>query len=447
MLKTKRLIAWSASAVVLVAVGWVGHRVFQSQGHDPQPPIAGVPIDFQGDRLARGEYLTRAADCVACHTAPGGAAFAGGRAFKLPFGTVYATNLTPDPETGLGTWSDDAFVAAVRQGVGAQGHLYPAMPYTSYAAMSRDDVLAIKAYLGSLDPVQQPTPHNTLSFPFNQRWGMQFWDVAFFDGKRFEPQSEWSNSENRGAYLATALGHCGECHTPRNVGFAMKSQAYLSGAEIEGWKAYNTTSDAAYGIGGWSDEQLTGYLSRGHAPGRSSAAGPMAEVIEHSLQHMTPGDIRDLVSYLRRITPDQGDTAQGVSVTLKSSAVNTSSAVLPGASSLPENLRGQRLFEGDCAGCHQWNGSGRQTPYASLAGSRAVNDPSGHALMQVVLNGTSLEVQGRKQMMPGFGATYSDADVAAVTNYVLAHFGDKQGQVDAQAVSSAREASSSASQN
>lgn len=317
------------------------------------------------------------------------------------------------------------------------------MPYTSYAAMSSDDVLAIKAYLFSLAPVHQPTPANTLSFPFNQRWGMTFWDIAFFNGKRFEASTAWSPAENRGGYLATALGHCGECHTPRNIGFAMKSRDYLSGAEIEGWKAYNTTGDAAYGIGGWSDEQLTGYLSRGHAPGRSSAAGPMAEVIEHSLQYLTPDDIHSLVRYLRRIAPDQGDPAQGVSVTLESAAVKASSAVLPGGPAIAENQRGQRLFDGDCAGCHQWNGSGRQTPYASLAGSRAVNDPSGHALMQVILNGTTLEVQGRKQLMPGFGSTYSDADVAAVSNYVLAHFGDKPGQVSAEAVNAARSASGS----
>jgi mono/diheme cytochrome c family protein len=443
ILKTKRVIAWSVGAAVLVTAGWAGYRILQPHGEEPQPPVAGVPADFQGDQLARGEYITRAADCVACHTTRGGTPFAGGRAFALPFGTVYATNLTPDPETGLGKWSDDAFVDAVRQGKGSNGHLYPAMPYTSYAAMSRDDVLAIKAYLDSLEPVHQPTPSNTLSFPFNQRWGMTFWDIAFFNGQRFKPTPDWSPAENRGAYLATALGHCGECHTPRNVGFAMKSQAYLSGAEIEGWKAYNTTGDAAYGIGGWSDEQLTGYLSRGHAPGRSSAAGPMAEVIEHSLQHLTPDDIQSLVRYMRRIAPDQGDVAQGVSVTLESPAIKASSAVLPGASSASDNQRGQRLFDGDCAGCHQWNGVGRQTPYASLAGSRAVNDPSGHALIQVVLNGTTLEVQGRKQLMPGFGSTYSDADIAAVTNYVLAHFGDKQGQVTADTVQHARAAVSS----
>ncbi|WP_231602667.1 cytochrome c [Herbaspirillum chlorophenolicum] len=386
--------------------------------------------------MSRGEYLARAADCIACHTARGGKPYAGGRAFHLPFGTIYATNLTPDEETGLGKWSDEAFIRAVRQGVGSQGHLYPAMPYTSYAAMSRDDVLAIKKYLSTLEPVKQAPPATTLSFPFNQRWGMEAWNLVFFREKRFVTNESEGTLWNRGAYLATALGHCGECHTPRNAGFAMKSKDYLSGAEIEGWKAYNTTQDQAYGIGAWSDEQLRGYLSTGHAPGRSSAAGPMAEVVEHSLQYMTPSDINSLVAYMRQVAPATGERQE--TVNLQPVGATASNAVLPAASQRVENLRGKQLFAADCAGCHQWNGAGRQSQYASLVGSRAVNDPTGTALTQVILKGTSIRIGGQVHQMPGFGSAYSDADVAAVANYVVEHFGDKEGSVTAEAVRSKR---------
>lgn len=434
-MKFSKFVAGAAGIVVIAAVGFVGYRLLLPAGPEPSPPIAGPATDLP-DGMSRGEYLTKAADCVACHTAKGGTPFAGGRPFQLPFGTIYATNLTPDDATGIGQWTDDEFVAAVREGVGSEGHLYPAMPYTSYTGMSRDDVLAIKSYLETLMPVRQETPENSLSFPFNQRWGMSFWNLVFFDQQRFSPVAEQDDTWNRGAYLAGPLGHCGECHTPRNIGFAMQSHDYLAGTEVQGWKAYNTTSDSLYGIGSWSDEQLRSYLSRGHAPGRSSASGPMAEVVENSLQYLTPDDIDALATYLRSVEPENGDN--NVEVNLNPAAVSASNAVLPSDDAPVEDPHGRRLFEGDCAGCHQWNGVGRQTDYASLGGSRSVNDPSGMALVQVLLHGTSIEIGGAEQRMPGFSNTYSDSDIAAVANYVLAHFGDKDGEVTADQVAESR---------
>lgn len=435
-MKIRRIIGCAALAVAAAAAAVAGHAWLTPAGPEPQSPVAGTPADLPST-VVRGEYLAKAADCVACHTAVGGTPFAGGRPFRLPFGTLYATNLTPDKDTGIGNWTDDAFVRAVRAGVGSHGNLYPAMPYTSYAQLSRDDVLAIKQYLDTLPPVRQAPPPNALSFPFDQRWGMAAWNLVFFRERRFTPDPAKSVEWNRGAYLATALGHCGECHTPRNAGFAMKSRDYLSGADIEGWKAYNTTSDQSYGIGAWTDAQVTQYLSLGHAPGRSSASGPMADVVEHSLQYLTPGDIAALVAYLRSVAPATG--ANGATIELDPSAARVSNAVLPGSASVGQGLaRGQRLFAGDCAGCHQWNGAGRQTEYASLAGSHAVNDPSGAALVQVLLHGTSLTVGGRTQQMPGFGGAYSDSDVAAVANFVLSHFGSKQGTVTAEQVRAQR---------
>jgi mono/diheme cytochrome c family protein len=436
--KVRRIIGYAALAIVLAAAVQLARVWLAPAGPEPQPPIAGTPADLPA-AVAHGEYLAKAADCVACHTAVGGTPYAGGRPFKLPFGTIYSTNLTPDQDTGIGRWSDDAFVAAVRAGEGSHGRLYPAMPYTSYAQMSRDDVLAIKQYLMTLQPVSAAPPASALSFPFDQRWGMAAWNLVFFHEQRFVPDPSKGVEWNRGAYLATALGHCGECHTPRNAGFAMKSRDYLSGADIEGWRAYNTTSDQSYGIGAWSDEQVAQYLSQGHAPGRSSASGPMADVVEHSLQYLTPGDINALVAYLRGVTPVA--VAQGTTIELDPSAARASNAVLPGSAPVAPGLtRGEHLFAGDCAGCHQWNGVGRQTDYASLVGSHAVNDPSGAALVQVLLHGTSVTVGGRTQQMPGFGEAYSDSDIAAVANFVLSHFGSKTGTVTAGQVHAQRAA-------
>ncbi|MEM5316500.1 cytochrome c [Paraburkholderia sp. JHI869] len=439
-MKVRQLIGYAALAVVAAAAVWAGRAWLAPAGPEPRPPVAGTPADLPA-AIAHGEYLAKAADCVACHTAQGGTPYAGGRAFRLPFGTIYSTNLTPDRDSGIGAWSDDAFVNAVRAGVGSHGRLYPAMPYTSYAQMSRDDVLAIKRYLLTLRPIAGEPPANALSFPFDQRWGMAVWNLAFFREQRFMPDGSKSVEWNRGAYLATALGHCGECHTPRNTGFAMKSRDYLSGAEIEGWKAYNTTADQSYGIGSWTDEQVARYLSLGHAPGRSSASGPMADVVEHSLQYLTPGDINALVVYLRSVAPVAGASRAGATIDLDPSAARASNAVLPGSTLAASGMsRGERLFAGDCAGCHQWNGVGRQTEYATLVGSHAVNDPSGAALVQVLLHGTSLTVGGRTQQMPGFGEAYSDSDIAAVANFVLSHFGSKQGTVTAEQVSAQRSA-------
>ncbi|HAV2279073.1 TPA: c-type cytochrome [Serratia marcescens] len=423
---------WLIIAVAVLAGGYALYTQLRPTGAEPAAPIAGAPAGIT-DKLARGEYLARAADCVACHTAPGGAPYAGGFAFKLPFGTIYGTNITADKETGIGNWSDDQFVRAVREGIGPQGNLYPAMPYTSYTGLSRDDVLAIKDYLFSLPPVKQANPQNDLSFPFNQRWGMKFWNLAFFNEQRFTPDLNKDEQWNRGAYLATALGHCGECHTPRNLGFGLNQSKHLSGEVVQGWFAANITPDKQTGIGGWSDQQLSQYLATGHAPGRSSAAGPMAEAVENSLQFLTPEDNLALVKYLRDIEPIAGDGAAAVNLQPKGAGAST--PILPGGQ---DSSLGRRVFANDCSGCHQWNGPGRQSEYASLVGSTAVNDPQGRSVVQAILKGTSISVGERHEMMPAFGSAYSDEEVAAVANFVVGHFGDKQGKVTAKQVAEQR---------
>jgi mono/diheme cytochrome c family protein len=429
---SRKLIALAAALLAIAAVGWLslrsgdptafagGERVDLADFQGANP--TGVPVDLAGaDLVARGEYLTRAADCAACHTAPGGKPFAGGLAFKLPMiGTLYSTNITPDPETGIGTWSDDEFVRALHEGVGKHGErLYPAFPYTSYTLMTRSDALAIKAYLSSLKPIKYTPPLNDVSFPFNQRYLMTFWNVLFNPGHRFQPNADRPADWNRGAYLVEALGHCGDCHTPRNILFGLKSNQKFAGAIIQGWKAYNITPDPKWGLGAWSDAQLQGYLLRGHADGRSSASGPMAEVVDNSLRFLSQDDIGAMATYLKSI-PSVADSGNAA-------AAETPSAEEQSTKEIPLDSSGDhlglRVFEGACTGCHDFNGSGAASYYASLAGDRSVNDPAGTNATRAILQGTHLHTSLGKVFMPGFGNAYSDSEIAAVVNFVTRRFG------------------------
>ncbi len=420
----KRWLGLLLGVLVLVAVAYV--LLNRSDSHDGMAPaIAGAPAT--ATVLARGEYLTKAADCVACHTVAGSdQPFAGGVAFKLPFGTIYSSNISADPASGIGAWSDEEFVRAVREGVRKDGqHLYPAFPYTSYTGLSRQDVLAIKAYLMSLPAMTRPNQANDLSFPFNQRWAMGFWNAAFFKSQRFAADSSKSAQWNSGKYLATALGHCAECHTPRNLGFGLEHGKELAGAELQGWRAYNITTDAEHGIGGWSETEIAAYLKSGHALGRGAASGPMGEAVEHSLQYLTNEDVSALVTYLRSVPAQEGH--EPISIDPKPAAVIASTDAAPG----PDAPLGQgrHLFEGACASCHQWNGLGQETPYASLVGTRGVNDVGGANVTQAILRGVNMRVAGNDVFMPAFGEAYSDTEVSALANYVIAHFGGKQGKV------------------
>jgi mono/diheme cytochrome c family protein len=422
------IVAFSAYALLSVGDG--------RETGAAQPAAAGAPANLT-DPVARGEYLARAADCIACHTTPGGQAFAGGVAFKLPFGTIYSTNITADKDTGIGGWSDDDFVRALHAGVRKDGKpLYPAFPYTSYTALSRDDILAIKAYLFSLPAAHAPAKANELSFPYNQRWALSFWNALFLDKTRFAPTEGKSESWNRGAYLATALGHCDECHTPRNALFAKKRSQDLAGEVLQGWRAYNITSDPTYGVGGWSEQQLADYLAKGHAAGRGAASGPMGEVVQNSLQYLTPQDIAALVAYLREVKPQQGPA--GSEINQHPPLLQASSADAPGADELAKAGLGQQLFQGACASCHLWNGQGRQSAEAGLLGVAAVNDAEAHNLTQIILQGSKLQTVHGQLSMPSFGRAYTDTEVAALGNFVLGHFGGKTGKLTAEEIARRR---------
>jgi mono/diheme cytochrome c family protein len=392
----------------------------------------GVPAALaQASAVERGAYLARAADCMACHTTNDGKAYAGGLGFKLPFGTLYSTNITPDKETGIGNYSDQDFLNAVHRGIRRDGaRLYPAMPFASYTYMTDADALAIKAYLFSLAPVRAAAPENTLTFPFNQRWTVSFWSALFNPDSRFEPDTSKSPEWNRGAYLAEALTHCGECHTPRNLAFALNNRQKFAGAVTAGWRAFNISSDKNTGVGAWSDEDLVSYLSIGHADGHGTASGPMGEAVDHSLSHLAQPDIRAMVAYLR--------TAPAIASTdLPATLAPPAPASHKDGGGTPDP-RGKMVFEGACVSCHGWTGESPISPLATLTGAWAVNDPSATNVVQIVISGTKRHVPEGAVSMPAFGSTHSDAEIAAVANYVTARFGAKASQLTAQDVAELR---------
>jgi mono/diheme cytochrome c family protein len=410
--------------------GFAGGKTVSLGAYHDQDPT-GAPVELKSASLVeRGEYLTRAADCAVCHTAKDGTPFAGGLAFVLPFGTIYSTNITPDVETGIGNYTDADFLNAVHKGIGrGNTKLYPAMPYASYTYMSDADALAIKAYLFTIKPVHAPAPKNTLAFPFNQRGLMSVWSVLFNPDKRFEPHADRSAEWNRGAYLAEAMGHCGECHTPRNLFFALNNRQKFGGAVQAGWRAYNITADRSSGVGAWSDADLSHYLSMGHADERGTASGPMGEAVDESLSHLKPSDIAAMVTYLRSVpgvvTSDLPEPRSTPAAAVQVAAADT-------------NAHGQEVYEGACAGCHGWTGVSPVIPFATLTGTRSVNDPSANNVAQIIIGGGHRHLPTDANNMPAFGATYSDAEIAAVANYVTARYGVKGSDLTAAHVAKLR---------
>ena len=370
-----------------------------------------------------GEYLTRAADCVACHTAEGGQPYTGGRAFKTPFGVLYSPNITPDKDTGIGNYTDDEWVDALQRGVGHGGkHLYPVMPYDSYTLMTRDDALAIKQYMFSLAPVHATAPENALHFPFSQRWTLWFWNQVNNPAHRYETDTARSPEWNRGAYLVNAVAHCGQCHTPRNWMQGLSGRSF-AGALQQGWVAYNITSDRDHGIGGWSDNDLVQYLSSGTAPHHGPASGPMAEAVTNSLRFLTQEDVHAMVAYLR--TVDAQPDGPAVAPPQPKTAVLTADL-------------GNKIFADACAGCHLPDGAGRQSSWAALAGDHSTADPKARNVLQVLAHGSEVKTGEGWMFMHSFAGAYTDPELAAVANYVVGNFGGQIGEVTAKDVASAK---------
>jgi mono/diheme cytochrome c family protein len=435
---------WIAALIVVLIVAaalryvlgpgplaFAGGPTVAARAYTASDPTGAPGALAQADLVSRGRYLTEAADCEACHTTPGGSAFAGGRAFKTPFGTLYSPNITADRGTGIGTWTEEDFVRAVHQGVRPDGvHLYPAFPYAAYTYLSDADVRAIRAYLMSLPGVKNSAPPADLAFPFNQRWLMGIWAKLYNPDERYRPHTERTPEWNRGAYLAEALAHCGECHTPRNLMQALDNRRKFAGALTAGWRAYNITPDATAGIGDWSDADLGEYLANGHAHSHGSAAGPMAEAVDLSLSRLAPQDIAAIVTYLRSVPARSSPGLPALQAALASSAPATPAGLDP---------LGKQIFEGACASCHGWSGVSALSARATLTGSRAVNDPTGTNVAQMILNGSNAPRIDGNAAMPGFGSAYSDAEIAAVANYVTARFGARGSSITPAQVAKLRE--------
>jgi mono/diheme cytochrome c family protein len=376
------------------------------------------------DRIERGRYLAILSDCAACHTAPGGAPYAGGRALRTPFGILVAPNITSDPETGIGNMTNDEFLAVLHEGRGHNGkRLYPAMPYPAYTKLTDDDVLAMRSYFATVAPVSNKVVSNQLPFPLNIRLAMVFWNGLNFTSGRYQPNPQKSAEWNRGAYIVEGAAHCGTCHTPKTLLGGDKNNVALTGATLQGWFAPDITNDPRKGIGGWSKDDLVQYLKTGTNKW-TLASGPMAEAVSHSTSHMTDDDIVAIATYLK-------DSGEGSARSKPEPVAANNGAMRAGAA----------IYKDSCAACHKDTGVGEINLFPRLAGSALVQSDDPTTLERVVLHGTrAVSTPGAPTApaMPAFDRRLGDAQVAAVLTYIRNNWGNAAGSVSASAVASQR---------
>jgi mono/diheme cytochrome c family protein len=367
-----------------------------------------APASFDPALVEEGARLAAIGNCHYCHTTKGEADFAGGRAIPTPFGAVYSSNITPAPGTGIGHWSEAAFVRAMRQGISRRGqHLYPAFPYDHFTQIDDKDLRALYAFLMTRRPAENFLPDNELPFPLSGRWVMAFWNLLFFDEAQFRPDPEQSDDWNRGAYLVAGLGHCGDCHTPRNFLGGEKTGQALSGGEAEGWKgpALNASSPAPIP---WDAEQLFRYLRDGWDPAHGAAAGPMQPVI-HELAGASDADIRAIAVYL---------AAQQKAPSGKPKQPAAPSKPAPGGGEL-----GATIFAGACAECH--TGSTPMVPPhgIELSNSSALGEPEPRNAIMIVLDGIHPKPGQAGPWMPSFAHAFTDKQLAALLQYLRVNYG------------------------
>ncbi|MCZ2495322.1 c-type cytochrome [Xylophilus sp. Kf1] len=404
------LLLWVGAGLV-VLVWWL-NRI-------DEVPLPTVPIVFAPttEQKARGAYLALAGNCAGCHTAPGGASYAGGRAITTPFGLLYPGNLTPDA-AGLGGWSADEFWRALHNGRSRDGRLlYPAFPYPHFSRVVREDSDALFAFLSTLPPVARRTPPHALRFPFDQPAALAVWRALFFRPSVFRPDPAQSAQWNRGAYLVAGLGHCGACHSPRNALGATALDDALTGGTIpsQNWYAPSLRSRSEAGLAGWSQADAVRLLHDGVAPAANATVeGPMAEVVFRSLQHLDAADIGAIAVHLRALPEDKVADADA-------SAVPSDTAL----------ARGAGLYRQNCAGCHGRQGEG-EGGYPPLAGNRGVTMASPANVVQMILHGgfaPSTAGNPRPLGMPPFLQKLDDAEVAAVATYVRNAWGNRAAPV------------------
>lgn len=424
-----RRFSWAASAALLLTgLLWLLNTRDETSPAGPHSP------DNSAALLARGEYISRAGNCMSCHTVPGGAPYAGGRGIDTPFGTVFSSNLTPDRDTGLGNWSPSDFWRALHNGRSKDGHLlYPAFPYTSYTQVSRADSDALHAYLQSLPAVTARPPAHTLRWPFNTQAALAVWRALYFSPGSFVPEPVQSADWNRGAYLVRGLGHCSACHSARDA-LGGSSPLDLAGGLIpmQNWYAPSLSAKNEAGLADWPVDEVVTLLQTGVAP-RASVLGPMAEVVLHSTQYMSPADLRAMAVYLKalphsdNLAPDLPSAARGP----RAAALATSSSARAGA----------QLYENHCAQCHGDKGQGVAGAYPALAGNRALSMPATTNLVQIVLYGGYAPATAgnpRPYGMPPFMLVLSDSEIANLLTYLRSAWGHQAGEVSALDVNRAR---------
>ncbi len=383
------------------------------------------------DLAARGEYLARAGDCVACHSVPGGQAFAGGLKMGTPLGAIYSTNITPDPDSGIGRYSLANFDRAVRHGIARDGHhLYPAMPYPSYAKLTDDDVHALYSFfMQSVPPSQQPNRPNEIPPLLAYRWPLALWNAIFTDTTPYVTRPDQDAAWNRGAYLVQGLGHCGACHTPRGLAWQEKaldesSPDYMAGAPLDGWSAPNLRGEMRTGLGTWMIADIVDFLKFGHNRD-GSAFGSMINVINNSTPYLSAGDLNAIAVYLK---------------SLPATATQTPYQYVSESSS----DGGAAVYVASCATCHRTDGRGFSAYLPPLAGNPTVLDSDPSSLINIVLNGSvPLVVEGAPApyRMPQFRLELTDQQIADVLTFIRASWGNGAAAVTAAQAGSLRTSS------
>ena len=398
--------------ITVVIFGCLGLAGFGVLAWQPAiaPILAPSAGSFAPELIAKGEALAGGGYCAACHTAKGGQTFAGGYEMATPFGVIYSTNITPDPETGIGSWSEAAFRRAMREGVSRDGsHLLPVFSFDHFTKLSDEDVQALYAYFMTRTPVHAPARPNGIPFPFNIRYLQAGWKLLFFRPGRFEPDVTKSAEWNRGAYLALGLSHCGACHTPRNLLGAEKAGEAYGGAVIDNWVAPPLTA-ANPAPAPWTREELYEYLRTGTSALHGPAAGPMSPVV-HGLAALPDSDVRAIATYFAEVDK-AADRLPSVSAAV-SQAMSYASAKA-GEQFDPDT----RLYTAACASCHYNAGSAPLAARPDLALNSAVHLPDPSNLIQVIVRGIGAEEGMPGVVMPAFGGALSDADIARIATYL-----------------------------
>jgi len=360
------------------------------------------------ETIAQGKALVVAADCASCHTADPAKPFAGGKRIDTPFGGIYSPNLTPDRDTGLGAWSDEDFYRALRYGVAPDGsRYYPAFPYPNFTKLTRDDILAIRAYLATLTPLRNARPPLELRWPLNYRVVMRAWNLLFFRPGVFEPNQQKSAEWNRGAYLVTGAAHCGACHTPKSVFGADKRGYAYGGGSVDGWFAPRLDAAERGGLKSWGIEDIVEYLQSGRN-GRSHAGGPMAEVVVNSTSKMSDADVRAIAVYLKD---------------LPAGAPEPDVAPPPPA----DMMAGKAIYAHACIACHEADGSGAPRIYPPLPGNANLQSADPASTLRIILDGAQTLTTPRAPntgSMPAYAKQLSDQEIADVTNYIRNSWGN-----------------------